>query len=252
MGRFIEVVLLYGVIAPGLLALLVTLAVGPSRAWRTLRSGWNWLVRRRLEPEEILTQVVKQYATLVEGLRKTLAKAEAAEQAILQSVHQSEKNLAELELEAEQAASSNDDLHARAVLFKLNIERQALESFCRNLDEQRGQILDIRKHLYLVELQLRQYEVGRSILISELAKAQTAEQQFKIASEFDPFSAVASWKQAEGMVHEKSLNARAAGRVAADLAEAVGSAPAETQVDPSALEVELEELKHRTRQFEQP
>jgi hypothetical protein len=84
----------------------------------------------------------------------------------------------------------------------------------------RGQhITEARRRLYLWELQLRQYEVGKSILLSQLAEAKSVQQQYAIASNFDPFSAVANWKRAEGVVQEKAQNARAAEQVFADLAE---------------------------------
>ena len=101
---------------------------------------------------------------------------------------------------------------------------------------------DARRRLHLLELQLRQYEVGRSILLSQLAEAQTVEQQYAIAKDFDPFSAVAEWKQAEGMVHEKALTARAVEQVYTDVADIplTGQPP---QVDPALLETQLAELK---------
>jgi len=102
----------------------------------------------------------------------------------------------------------------------------------------------VRRHLYLMELQTRQYEVGRSILLSQLAEAKTVEQQAAIATHFDPFNAVSSWQRAEGMVQEKALNAKAAERVYADLVEMpLTSQPA--QVDPAALDAQLAELKGR-------
>src|SRR5262249_47271727 len=99
-----------------------------------------------------------------------------------------------------------------------------------------------RRRLYLVELQLRQYEVGRSILLSQLAEAQTVEQQYAIANNFDPFSAVANWQQAEGMVQEKALTARAAEQVYTDIAE-IPLAGQPVQVDSAALDAQLAELK---------
>ena len=90
---------------------------------------------------------------------------------------------------------------------------------------------------------MRQYEVGRSILLSQLAEAQTVEQQYAIASNFDPFSAVANWQQAEGMVQEKALSARAVEQVYTDTAEMpLAGQPA--QVDPAALDAQLAALKN--------
>ena len=39
---------------------------------------------------------------------------------------------------------------------------------------------------------LRQYDVGRSILLTQLAQAEKFEQQYAIAGHFDPFNAVAN------------------------------------------------------------
>jgi phage shock protein A len=252
MGRFFEYVFFRGFLWVGLPMLLVVLAVGPGRCWHALKRGWHWLWRRRLDPEEVLGQVVKQYQDLVESLNRALARSREAEQELLRHIKQSEDNLVALDEAAARAARGQDDLEAKAVLYRINLERSALETFRGQLERQKLQIDDVRKHLYLGELQLRQYEVGRSILLSQLAEAKTAEQQYAIASQFDPFSAVASWKQAENMVEEKQLNARAAERVYADLTDAplgtLPGTPAPPQVAAAALDEQLRQLKERLRQ----
>jgi phage shock protein A len=133
-------------------------------------------------------------------------------------------------------------LGARAALYKLTLERLAVSSFQEQLKRQKEHIGEARRRLYLLELQLRQYEVGRSILLSQLAEAKTVEQQYAIANNFDPFSAVAHWQQAEGMVQQKALSARAAELVYSDVAEMpLAGQPA--QVDPHALDDQLATLK---------
>jgi phage shock protein A len=233
----------------GLPMLLAILAIGPGRTWRAVKKGWNWLWNRRLDPEEVLTRVVKEHEKHVTALRAVLARSEAAEAEIVRNLQTSEKSIATLDQEAGTMAANGDDLGARAVLYKLNLERAALDSFRAQLDRQRSHIAEIRRHLYLMELQTRQYEVGRSILLSQLAEAKTVEQQAAIAAQFDPFNAVASWQRAEGMVQEKALNAKAAERVYADLVEMpLSNQPA--QVDPAALDAQLAELKGRLRKVQ--
>lgn len=252
MGRFLEFILFRGFLWVGLPLLLAVLAVGPGRCWRAVKRGWHWLWRKRLDPEEVLGQVVKQYQDLVESLNQTLTKSRKAEYDLHQHIKQSEENLVALEQAAAKAAQGQDDLEAKAVLYRINLERSALETFRGQLGRQVQQIDYLRKHLYLAELQLRQYEVGRSILLSQLAEAKTAEQQYAIASQFDPFSAVASWRQAENLVEEKQLSARAAERVAADLLDApldaVQTAPPPPPVAAEALDEQLRQLKERLRQ----
>jgi phage shock protein A len=240
----LDTVLLRLILWIGLPVLLAILAIGPRRAWRALKKGWNWLWNRRLDPEEVLTRVVKEHEEHVAALRGVLARSEAAEAEIVRNVQTCEKSIAALDKEAVAMASTSDDLGARGVLYKLNLERAALDSFRAHLERQRNHIAEIRRHLYLLELQTRQYEVGRSILLSQLAEAKTVEQQAAIAAHFDPFNAVASWQQAEGMVQEKALNAKAAERVYADLVEMpLSNQPA--QVNPAALDAQLAELKGR-------
>jgi len=105
-------------------------------------------------------------------------------------------------------------------------------------------------------LQLRQYEVGRELLLAQLAEAKSVEQQYRIASEFDPFSAVANWKKAENMVEEKQISARVIGRVEADLrkaletdgvtgTDAVLRDAAADSATRAAVDAELEGLKKR-------
>lgn len=240
MMRFVELVLLRLLLWGGLPLLLVVLAIGPGRVWKGVKRAWNWLWQRRLDPEEILAQVVRQHKDHVQSLQHALAQAETAEADILRNITRSEENLVALEKESGEAAQRNDDLGARASLYKLNLERLALNNFKEQLQKQRQLIEESRRRLYELDLQLRQYEVGRSILLSQLAEAKTAEQQYQIANQFDPFSAVANWQKAEGLVEEKAASARAAERVHKDIAEleALGS-----EVDPAVLEAQLAELK---------
>jgi phage shock protein A len=226
----------------GLPAILMIFALGPARVWRAIKYGWTWLWRRRLEPEEILTQVVRQHEHHIDAMRQALNRSEAAETDISRHLTKSQENLVSLEEEARERVSQNDDLGARAALYKLNLERLAVSSFQDQLQHQRHHIAEARRRLYLLELQLRQYEVGRSILLSQLAEAKTVEQQYAIANNFDPFSAVAHWQQAEGMVQQKALSARAAELVYNDVAEMpLAGRPA--QVDPNALDDQLATLK---------
>lgn len=240
--RFLEVFVLRFALWVLLPLALVVLAIGPKRVAGWLKQFWNWLWMKRLEPEAILSQVVKQHEKHIAALRAALARSETAERDIVRNMSKSEQSIATLEEEADSRVTSNDDLGAKAALYKLNLERAAVEKFQEQLDHQRQQITEARRRLHLLELQLRQYEVGRSILLSQLAEAQTVEQQYAIAKDFDPFSAVAEWKQAEGMVHEKALSARAVEEVYKDVAEIpVAGLPA--PVDNAALDAQLAELK---------
>ena len=246
--RFFELLLVRSVLFVGLPLILVLLAVGPQRFWKNLKRGWTWLWRKRLEPEEILTQVVDQYEKLVASMRAVLAQSEIAEKKILQNVATSEKNVMALEAETKELAATHDELGARGALYKLNLEQQAVLGFREQLDQLRGQIAESRKRLFMVELQLRQYEVGRSILLTELAETKGVEQQYAIASHFDPFNAVADWQRAEGMVHEKALFARAKERVHSDTSEPVGGNAA-PDLDAAEFEAKLAELGDAVKQI---
>jgi phage shock protein A len=221
---------------------LVVLALGPKRVGRWLHRFWGWLWMKRLEPEAILTQVVRQHEKRISALKEALRRSESAESDIARNLRKSDEIIAGLEDEARTHVDRGDDVGARSALYKLNLERLAVQSFREQHARQHQHVIEARRRLHLLELQLRQYEVGRSILLSELAEAKTVEQQYAIASNFDPFSAVANWQQAEGMVQEKALSARAVEQVYSDTAE-IPLAGAPAQVDPSTLEAQLAELK---------
>jgi hypothetical protein len=245
---FIEMLILRTLLFVGIPVALVMLALGPRRAMKLLHRGWTWLTQRRMEPEEILTQVVKQHQEHVSALQKALAQAEKAEAEIVANLKTSQENIVALEASAKERAQADDDLQAQADLYKLNLERMAAESFQEHLLRQRRSIHDSRRRLYQLELQLRQYEVGRSILLSQLAEAKSVEQQFAIASQFDPFNAVADWQKAEGLVQEKALSARAIERVYNDTADLAGGS---TSVDPQLLKAQLEQLRAELNQATQ-
>src|SRR5215469_13434026 len=238
--RLIDLFLLRAFLLVGLPLLLLVLAVGPQRLWGGIKRGWRWLWSRRLEPEEILAQVLRQHEAGVEAVKHVIVQAEAAEKEIVRGIAQSEQNVASLEAESRKLAAGGDEEGAKEALYRLNLEKLALESFCRQLAEQRRVIAENRRRRFLLELQLRQYEVGRSILLSQLAEAEQVEQQYAIARQFDPFNAVADWQRAEAVVQEKAINARALERVQSDIAEASNQ---KIEVDPSVVEAQLAELR---------
>ena len=245
--RFLELVLLRLVLWVGLPVGLMVLLVGPKRVWRGLGRAWNWLTNRREDPEAIIDRVVREHTDHVTAVRKALRQAEQTTAKVEENKQTTEANIADLERQAREAVGRGDDLGARATLYKLNLERAALENFQNQLERLKQHIDETQRRLYLLELQLRQYEVGRSILLSELAEAKTVEQQYAIANRFDPFSAVSNWQRAEGMVQEKSLSAQAAERVQADTADLVVSA-GEGAIDPVILDAQLQELKSIIRE----
>jgi phage shock protein A len=241
---FLEAVVLRFVLWVVLPVALIVLLIGPRRVGRWLSRFWNWLWCQRQEPEAILTRVVRAQEKRIAALRAALARSESAEQDIIRNMKESYDNIAALEEEARSHVARSDDFGARAAIYKVNLERSALQSFQQQKARQHEHVTEARRRLHLLELQLRQYEVGRSILLSELAEAQTLEQQYAIASKFDPFNAVANWQQAEGMVQEKALSARAVEQVYSDIAELpLTGQPA--QVDPAVLDAQFAELKEQ-------
>jgi phage shock protein A len=223
---------------------VIVLAVGPARFARGARKAWSWVWSGALKPEDILASVVKQQQEHIAALKKALANAEATGAEISKNCRESEANAARLDGEANDLATRGDDLGAKAALYQRNLENLANQSFREQLQRQQQHISDARRRLYLLELQLRQYELGRNILLSQLAQAKTVEQQFEIAHRFDPFSAIANWQKAEGMVQEKTRTAQAVEQVALDTAD-MPLAVQPAQVDPALLDAQLAELKGR-------
>jgi phage shock protein A len=243
---FVEYFLLRLVLWIGLLAALVALAVGPSKLKRGIKRVWSVAFRKRLDPEEILTNVVLQHEQHVKAVREALGKAEVAEAALRANLKQSEEHVPVLEAEAKRLASEGDELGARAALYKKQLEQSAIENFREQLARHCGMIAESRHRLFMLELQLRQYEVGRSILLSQLAQAEKTEEQYAIARQFDPFNAVANWQRAEGLVLEKSLNARAKERVYVDTTD-IDVPYRSAAIDPAVLEAQLADLRAQTK-----
>src|SRR5262245_53815488 len=248
---FLEVVVLRLLLWVVLPLGLVVLALGPKRVRRWLNQFWSWLWMRRLEPDAILAQVVKQHEKHIAALRTAMARAETARHDIERSMCKSNENIAGFEAEAKTQVARGDDPAARAALYQQSLERLAVQNFQQQLDRQIQHIGEAKQRLHLLELQLRQYEVGRSILLSQLAEAQTVEQQYAIASRFDPFHAIAEWEKAEGMVQERALSARAVERVCADVADIpLGGQP--SRLDPATLDKQLAELKAQIKPGNKP
>jgi phage shock protein A len=240
---FLKLLVLRLVLWVGVPLLLAAVIVGPKRFKYGLRRGWDWLFARRLEPEVILAQVLRQHQEHVAAMKRALAQAEATEAEVDRNLRASQATIENLQDEARQAIDRGDELGAKGSLYKLNLEQAAARNFEGQLAQQRDLIADSRRRLYLLELQLRQFEVGRSILLSQLAQAKSLEQQYQIASRFDPFNAVANWEKAEGLVQEKALTAKAKERVFTDTSEMVVAQTVE--VDPAVLESQLAELRSR-------
>jgi phage shock protein A len=243
---FVEYFLLRLLLWIGLLSALLALAIGPRKLQRGIKRIWSIAFRKRLDPEEILTNVVLQHQQHVKAVREAVSKAEAAEVALRANLKQSEEHVPVLETEAKRLATEGDELGARAALYKKQLEQSAIENFREQLERHCGMIAESRHRLFMLELQLRQYEVGRSILLSQLAQAEKTEEQYAIARRFDPFNAVANWQQAEGLVLEKSLNARAKERVYVDTTDMDVPYPS-SAIDPAMLEAQLADLRAQTK-----
>jgi phage shock protein A len=227
------------VVAP---LLLVIAAVGPARIGRFLQRIWSWFTDSRHEPAAVLDRVVSEHEKNITALREVLKQTEAAQEDLVRNSRRSNDNIAALEREARDAVRSGDEVAARAALYKINLERLAAQGFQTQLEQQKTRIDRTRRRLHLLELQLRQYEVGRSILLSQLAEARTVEQQYALANQFDPFSAVAAWVRTEGDVRQTACDARAAERILDDSAELpLSERPA--VIDPEMLDAQLAELK---------
>lgn len=223
---------------------LIIAAVGPARCWRFLQRIGDWFFDSRHEPTAVLNRVVREHEKNIQALREVLQQTEAAQADIIRNSRRSEDNAAALERQARDAVQSGDDAGARAALYELNLERVAVQGFQTQLEQQKTRIDQSRRRLHLLELQLRQYEVGRSILLSQLAEARTVEQQYALANQFDPFSAVAAWVRAEGDVRQAASDARAAGQVLDDTADL----PLNEQpvvLSPEMLDAQLAELKEQ-------
>jgi phage shock protein A len=247
MGPVLEVFLLRILVWVGIPLLLITIAFGPSRTWRVFRRLWAWVDDRRHEPTEVLNRVVREHEKNISQLKGVLAQSEIAQTEIVRNMRKSEENLTALEREAKGLAAVDDDLGAKAALYKLNLEQLAVQGFKEQLASQKQRIDQARRRLHLLELQLRQYEVGRSILLAQLAEAKTVEQQYALANQFDPFSAVAAWTHAEGSVQQAAQNARAAEQVFNDTADLpLNGQP--VRIDPELLDRQLAELKAQLRQ----
>lgn len=233
---------------------LLAVAVGPGRSARLLRRAWGWLTDRRQEPAEVLNRVVKEQEKSIAAVREALRHAECTQAEIARNLKRSEENVTALEAEARACARTDDDLGARAALHKLNLERLAAASFRDQLQQQKARIDESRRRLHLLELQLRQYEVGRSILLSQIAEARTVEQQYALANQFDPYNAIADWHKAEGEVRQAAQSARAAGQVYDDTADLpLAGRPA--RIDPALIDAQLAELKaqaHRSDNNRRP
>jgi len=236
----LEILLLRLLLWVGLPLLLLALTIGPRRISRAFERLWHSMAARRHDPAAIIADVVKRQQEQIETQRHAVLQAENALAEIARHIQTSETAMPALEQEARDAVARSDDLGARAALYKLQLERLAVQTFGRHRELQFARITEGRSRLYMMEMQLRQYEVGRSVLLSQLAQAKTVEQQYSIARKFDPFKAVANWADAEGLVSDKENRSRAVERVAIDLGE---PQPGFGEADAVLLEAQLRELK---------
>jgi phage shock protein A len=243
MFYFFVVVLLRLVVWVGIPLFLLFVLVGPSRFGRGFGQFWNWLMNRRHDPAAVIQRVVQQYEKQVGVMRTALQQAETTLAQIKKSIQTSDKNIYEQEQEARRAVKGGDEDSARAALAKRQLEELARKTFEAQRAHEQKRVTHIRRRLHLLELQLRQYEIGRSILLSQLAEARTVHEQYTLANHFDPFSAVAQWQQVEGTVKDEAEYARVIEQVLSDTAHMpLNQQPA--HLDPAAIETQLASLKN--------
>jgi phage shock protein A len=224
--------------------LLLAIAIGPGRSWRFVRRSWSWLTGGALEPIDVFNRVVREHEKKIQSLQTVLSQAESTRLEIDRNIERCEKNARSLDYDARAQANNGDDDGARASLAKLNLERLALETFQEQLRRHDARMAQARRRLHLLELQLRQYEVGRSVLLNQLAEARSVEQQYALANQFDPFSAVAEWQKAQGVVQDETQTARAAEQVLDDTANLPLSGST-ARLDRGQIDEQLAELKRQ-------
>src|ERR1700722_20476086 len=76
---------------------LVVLLIGPGKVKRWFKQFGSWLWDKRLDPEQILTEVVRQHEKHIAALRKALARSETAEAEITRNISKSSENIPGLE-----------------------------------------------------------------------------------------------------------------------------------------------------------
>ncbi len=215
---------------------LGVLAIGPARVKRECRKLWQWISDKRQPPETILANVVKQHQQHLAQNRKSLQQAEATEKEIRNNLEHSQLSLELLNAERQKLDARGDHLAANAAKYKQTLEQSAVETFTKQLEKQRELIIEAQRRLFETELQLRQYEVGRNILLSQLAAAKNVEQQYAIVDQFDPFNALSDWRKAETMIHERLLRASAVEHVREDLSRLMKD-PAERPFDAKIIDL---------------
>lgn len=247
MGILVGVVfrLLMWVVLP---LLLIGLLVGPGRSLKAVRSFWTWLWGQQT-PTEVFNRVVANHQKGIQSLRSLLQRNEATRDEIRKNLKRCEDAVPVLEQEARTLLEKGDEIGARAALSRMNLEQQAAASFADQLSQQQERITRARRRLHLLELQLRQYEIGRNLLLEQLAEARTVEQQYAMANQFDPSGAIAAWMETEGMVAEEVRQARAMEHVFLDTAD-LPLCGRPTQVEPELLDAQLARLKAETQSGE--
>lgn len=212
---------------------------------------FNWFWDGRQEPTAILNHVIRQLHQNINALQRLLQQAESTQQEIVTNRQRSEETIHTLEAEARILAMKKDDTGACNSLAKLHLERMALNNFDSQLARHEQRIVETRRPLHLLELQYRQYEVGKSNLLGQLAEAKTLEQEFALVNEFDLTGAVAAWQQAEGTVAEATQNVLAQEKVYQDTSDfPLGNQP--LRVDPEIIENQLNQLKTDVFQSQTP
>ena len=106
---FLEVIVVRSLLWIVLPAALVVLVIGPRRVGRWLVRSWNWLWCQRLEPEAILTRVVRDHEKRIVAVRGALARSEAAERDIVTNMKKCRDNIASLQDEARGHVTHADD-----------------------------------------------------------------------------------------------------------------------------------------------
>jgi chromosome segregation ATPase len=201
--------------------LLIAVLAGPKRTKRFLERFWFNMTTSAQNPALVMERVVKEHEANIRSLKDVLRQAEGIQQEIAKNLRQCEEAMPALEKEAKELVAKGDDLGARAALSRLHLERRAAEGFRAQKAEEEARITQARRRLHLLELQLRQFELNRRILLNQLAEA---------------------WMRTEGMVAEERDAARILDQLYAQTTDLpAGGQPA--LIDPEMVEADLARLK---------
>ena len=186
------------------------------RIGRVVKANLNDLVSKAEDPEKILEQAILEMQEDLVQLRQGVAQAIAAQKRSEQQYNQAQNEANRWQRNAQLALQKGDENLARQALERKKTFAETANSLKANLDQQVGQIDNLKRNLIGLESKISEAKTKKDMLKARIQSAKATEQLQSTVGRLGTSSAMSAFERMEEKVLLQEARAQSAGELVGD------------------------------------